>query len=114
MLLPDERLWRRLSPLLDRALELSRPERADLVAGLRESDPEFAAALEDALAAHEGALAAGFLAREPAPAPASLRGQVLGAYTLVDGSAPAAWAASGGRGAATVASRGSCARARPR
>jgi hypothetical protein len=45
MPLPDERLWRRLSPLLDRALELSRPERADRGMGsvwrARRSDGRF-------------------------------------------------------------------------
>jgi serine/threonine protein kinase len=84
MVLLDEALWRRLSPLLDRALELSAEERSALVATLRDAEPELAAALEGALAAHERAAASGFLAPAAGSPARSLAGQVLGSYRLVE------------------------------
>ena len=57
MALVDEADWKRLSPLLDRALELDGAERADYLASLRLADPDTGAAVEGLLASHERALA---------------------------------------------------------
>ncbi|GMU66881.1 MAG: hypothetical protein AMXMBFR36_31550 [Acidobacteriota bacterium] len=84
MALLDEALWKRLSPLLDRALELSAEERSALIATLRGPEPELAAALEGALAAHDRASASGFLAPATGSPARSLAGQVLGSYRLVE------------------------------
>jgi tetratricopeptide (TPR) repeat protein len=81
----DEALWKRLSPLLDQALELAGEPRAELIASIRAADPETAAALELHLDSHERALAADFLSRPlPTGDPSSLSGQVFGSYTLVE------------------------------
>ncbi len=79
----DRALWSRLSPLLDRALELEPGPRDELMAALRREAPEVAAALERILGESEGVLGSGFLATPPADAaPPSLAGQTLGPYTL--------------------------------
>ena len=80
----DDALWRRLSPLLDRALELSSQERSALVATLLDSEPDLAAALEEALAVHERAAASGFLASAARTPARSLAGQNLGSYQLIE------------------------------
>ena len=84
MAVVDEAIWRRLSPLLDRALELDGAERAEYLASLRRTDPDTGAAVEGFLVSHESALASGFLAAPRQVAPASLAGQIVGAYTLVE------------------------------
>lgn len=75
--------WRRLSPLLDRALELDGNERAAWLERLRGEDADLAAELE-ALLTRQGRIEAeGFLERPLTPPPAaSLAGMVVGAYTL--------------------------------
>lgn len=83
MPLLDETLWRRLSPLLDRALDLSGVELAALVGTLRGTEPELAEALEEALAADERAAVSGFLTSAAAPSQ-SVAPQVLGSYRLLE------------------------------
>ncbi len=80
----DQVLWKRLSPLFDRALDLEPAARSDLVAEVRERDPELAAALERLLLEHDGVLASDFLERTPLDDEAlpSLAGQTIGSYKL--------------------------------
>jgi serine/threonine protein kinase/Tfp pilus assembly protein PilF len=79
--------WDALSPYVDMALEMDPAQRTTWIANLRAQDPTLASDLEALL--EQGAIAVreGFLEREPSkltpPAPASLAGQTLGAYTLV-------------------------------
>ena len=82
---PDPELWRRVSPHLERVLELSRPARASYLEALRQGEAEVVRELEAMIAAHEVAAAEGFLDRPAAhpmigtPRP----GQALGPYSLV-------------------------------
>ncbi len=80
----DQVLWKRLSPLFDRALDLEPAARSDLVAEVRARDPELAAALERLLLEHDGVLASDFLERTPLDDEAlpSLAGQTIGSYKL--------------------------------
>ena len=80
----DKALWERLSPLLDRALELEADERRRYLADVYRKDPDAGAALERLLAEHDQVLASEFLEGPPIAgvAPASLAGQTIGAYTL--------------------------------
>ena len=80
----DESFWLRLSPLLDRALELEGEPRDELVRSLREHDPALAEALERHLAEHDRACASGFLDLPAKAAPVSLEGRTFGAYELVE------------------------------
>jgi serine/threonine-protein kinase len=78
---PDR--WRALIPHLDRALELAPEERAPWLASLAADDAPLADELRSLLARYD-AIDAGFLS-DGTPAlmpPASLAGQVVGAYTL--------------------------------
>jgi serine/threonine-protein kinase len=78
-------LWQRLSPLLDRALDLEPGARDDMLARVRAEDADLAAALEDLLAEHQRVLGSDFL-EVPAlavEAPPSMAGQIVGGYTLV-------------------------------
>lgn len=80
----DRALWPRLSPLLDRALDLEGAARDALVASVRADSPGLADVLAHLLAQHERLLAGSFL-DEPAvgtDASASLAGQAVGPYTL--------------------------------
>jgi serine/threonine-protein kinase len=85
MAVTDPEVWQRLSPHLDRALDLSGAERTDFVEALREQDPELAGELAGLLASHDSATAEQFLERGPArPVGSSIAGgHSLGAYTLV-------------------------------
>jgi eukaryotic-like serine/threonine-protein kinase len=81
----DNDRWQVVSPLLDRALELSVDERVAWLASLREKNPALAgeidALLEDARALDRE----GFLMHGPSssmPPPATLAGQLVGPYTL--------------------------------
>ncbi len=71
--------WSVLSPLLDRALELSEAERETWLATLRSEAPELAEELVAILSGEASADRAGFLAGR---LDVSLAGLVLGAYTL--------------------------------
>jgi tetratricopeptide (TPR) repeat protein len=73
--------WRKVSPYLDRALELTAEQRPEWLETLRALDTTLAADVEALLEEHQALDAEGFLAR-PAPAPPSLAGQRIGAYTL--------------------------------
>jgi serine/threonine-protein kinase len=78
-------LWPRLSPLLDRALDLEPPSRDELLAAVRAEDPDLAAALERLLAEHQRVLASDFLeAPPPALEAPPMAGQTVGGYTLVE------------------------------
>ena len=68
---PDAKLWRRLSPLVDRLLDLDGQDRASELATLRAQDPSFADALEDMFARSPEGGTSGFLA-----------GSVLGSSVL--------------------------------
>ena len=80
----DKALWARISPLLDRALDLGADERRSYLLDVQRDDPDAGAALERLLAEHDQALASSFLETPPidGDAPASLAGQTIGAYTL--------------------------------
>ena len=82
---PDLAMWRLMSPLLDRALDIDRDERNALLAELRTAQPDVATALEEALHEHDRLARAGFLETPPATHPAvppPLAGTLVGAYTL--------------------------------
>lgn len=80
----DPALWRALSPLIDKALDLEPAGRAELLASLRPASSELAATLEELLAEHDRVVAGRFL--ETQLDPGGLRfpvnGQTIGAYTL--------------------------------
>jgi serine/threonine-protein kinase len=80
----DKASWARLSPLLDRALELDAAERRRYLADVTRHDPDAGAALERLLTEHDRAVASAFLEGAPIPGvgPASMAGQTVGAYTL--------------------------------
>ena len=83
----DAARWKAVTPFLEHALDLTPGERAALLADVRAQSPEIADDLESLLAGHEAIERSGFLAdptrpSEP-PARASLAGQEIGAYTLV-------------------------------
>jgi serine/threonine-protein kinase len=83
MLTPER--WRQVSPLLDRALEMTDGERGVWLADLRLRDAELANDLETLVRERGLASREGFLAKPPAPPAAepSLAGQAFGAYTLI-------------------------------
>ena len=78
-------LWRTLSPLLDRALELDEPGRQALLASLKRERPDVSRRLESLLNDYERLLASEFLESVDAigeiPGP-TLAGRTIGAYTL--------------------------------
>ena len=81
----DNDRWRQLSPLLDRALQITGSERAAWLASLRDRDAALVAELEALLGEADALEAAGYLERGPTPSPeagATLAGQTFGAYTL--------------------------------
>ena len=81
----DHVRWRRLSPLLDRALDLDVGERSAWLEQLRGEDEALAAELEAFLEEQHTLEREGFLAHSPFSAFAqqsSLIGQTIGAYTL--------------------------------
>ena len=81
----DKALWRSLSPLLDKALDLPPPAQEELLARLSRESPPLADALRELLAEHERLLASPFLER-----PLDMRGDgqpshagyQVGSYTL--------------------------------
>src|SRR5579862_4765627 len=81
----DAERWRRLSPLLDRALDKEGEARVRWFAALRARDPALAAEIEGLVAEAESLERDGFLERPP-PRPGTsdegLAGQTFGAYTL--------------------------------
>ncbi len=81
----DER-WRELEAHLENALDLSDGERRAWFDVLRESDPALAADLERLCGFHDENLRDGFLEApvDVSPPTASLAGQTVGAYTLVE------------------------------
>jgi eukaryotic-like serine/threonine-protein kinase len=84
---PAER-WRILSPYLDEALEIPKEERRSWLASLHARDADLAAELRALLAEQDVVEESHFLEQDAIPrpcssAPASLEGQVLGAYRLV-------------------------------
>jgi len=80
----DNDRWQVLSPLLDRALELSGNGRVAWLAALREKDPAIAAEIDTLLDDARALDSEGFLVHGPSPMPppATLVGQPVGAYTL--------------------------------
>jgi serine/threonine-protein kinase len=84
MLPLDRPLWRRLSPLLDRALDLDAAGRAQLLDSLRTQSPDLAATLEELLAEHARVDPSDFLEQQldPGELPFPTTGQTIGAYTL--------------------------------
>lgn len=87
-MLPDlSQRWARLSPLLDELLELDAAGRAARLAQCRDSDPRLADDLAELLAGQPALDAEAFLegaAPGVPPAPGSLAGRRVGAYTLVE------------------------------
>jgi serine/threonine-protein kinase len=81
---PNPDLWRTLSSLLDRALDLDCAQRKAFVESLRASEPEVASELAELLAAHESAAAERFLELAVLPPQPTVQpGQTLGAYRLI-------------------------------
>jgi eukaryotic-like serine/threonine-protein kinase len=81
----DHDRWQRLSPLLDRALDLDIGERSAWLEQLRGEDPALAAELEAFLEEQNTLEREGFLSHSPFSAFAqqsSLIGQTIGVYTL--------------------------------
>jgi serine/threonine-protein kinase len=84
----DPERWRRLSALLDEALDLAAEERAAWLRALRAREPDLVTELEEMLADHAASERARFLTGSAGPArggpdvDATLAGQTLGAYTL--------------------------------
>src|SRR5688572_24052972 len=78
--------WRVVIPYLDRALEMEGPRREAWLAALREEDEALAPEVEALLAREQALDDERFLDAPlvPAPLPASLSGQTIGAYTLRD------------------------------
>ena len=78
-------LWQRLSPLLDRALDVEPSQRDQFLASVHAEDPELAAALERLLAEHQRVVASDFLEAAPfePDVATSMAGQAVGVYTLV-------------------------------
>ena len=92
----DDR-WQRLSPHLDRALELSGEERAAWLASPAREDPALAADLETLLEEHDALSEKGFSRRRSAPAAAGVAGRpdARRLHAGLADRARAAWAASG-------------------
>ena len=81
----DAARWAALSPLLDRALDMAEDDRAAWLASLDAGDPALARALRALLDEHRDLGRDAFLDGAAAmPAPRSLAGTTLGAYTLVE------------------------------
>ena len=81
---PSQEQWRRISPHLDQLLDLPPQDQAAYLARVRDGDGELASELTAALAAHEAAVAEGFLDRAGSqPMRGIIAGQSIGAYTLV-------------------------------
>jgi serine/threonine protein kinase len=79
----DAASWQALSPLLDRVLEIPQEERAAWLARLRADNPRLAAEIEALLETSRAVGVERFLEDPPiAVRPATLAGQILGAYTL--------------------------------
>ena len=76
-------VWGRLSPLLDRALDLDPAARRDLVASIRSREPSVADALERLLAEHDRVAASDFLETAAFASAAPMAGRSVGGYTLV-------------------------------
>jgi serine/threonine protein kinase/tetratricopeptide (TPR) repeat protein len=78
--------WHTLEPYLDRAFEMEPGERRAWLEGLSAQDPQLAADLQGLLAEKDELSRKRFLeGAPPRPAPsASLAGQAIGAYTLVE------------------------------
>src|SRR5262245_11470054 len=81
----DEDLWRALSPLLDRALDLDIDARTAMLADLARERSDLAEILRALLTKHDGLVGSDFLesslpiGNTPVP---SLAGRVVGPYTL--------------------------------
>jgi serine/threonine-protein kinase len=80
--LSDER-WRAVSPHLDRALDLTGPERTLWLASLEIEDPALAAELSALLQEADAVQREGYLEAGAVTPPASLAGLAIGAYTLI-------------------------------
>jgi len=80
----DNDRWRAVSPLLDHVLELPVDERVAWLAALRERDPALAAEIDALLEDARALQREGFLEHGPSPIPppATLVGQLVGAYSL--------------------------------
>jgi serine/threonine-protein kinase len=82
----DPESWRRVSPYLDQALDLSAPDRAQWLAELRTRDAALADELSTLLREHEGLERSGFLESNPHPMPGqgARAGDRVGAYRLLE------------------------------
>ena len=82
----DPEVWRRLSPYLDQALDLSETARTMWLADIRSHDPALSEQIEALLREHESVGREGFLENGPHLAPGShaRTGELIGAYRLLD------------------------------
>lgn len=78
----DSDLWMRVSPYLDRALELDPAELETWLAVLDSAHPQLAAELRNLLELHAANRASGFMERAPLGPDVSLVGQRVGPYTI--------------------------------
>src|SRR5215469_15738137 len=78
----DSDLWVRVSPYLDRALELDPSELEPWLAALDTAHPELAAELRELLVLHTANRASGFMERAPLGPDDSLVGERIGPYTV--------------------------------
>jgi serine/threonine-protein kinase len=78
----DSELWMRVSPYLDRALELDPSELESWLAALDSAHPELAIELRELLALHAANRASGFMERAPLGPDDSLVGERIGPYTI--------------------------------
>jgi serine/threonine-protein kinase len=81
----DPEVWRRLSPYLDQALDLSETARAEWLADIRSRDSALSEQLEALLQAHESIGREGFLEAGPRlmPGQAARAEDLIGAYRLL-------------------------------
>jgi len=78
----EHELWTRVSPYLDKALELDPVQREPWLAALAAAQPEVAAELRELLCLHAANRASGFMERSPLPEDDSLNGRQIGPYTV--------------------------------
>ncbi len=83
-LLLDPETWQRVSPYLDRALDLPASDREGWLTALFQSEPTIAATVRELLAEYDGLTANGFLKQSPLAtfALTSMIGKRVGAYTI--------------------------------
>ena len=86
----DATTWRKVSPLLDRALDLDSEGREGLLVEVRAERPEMAALLADLLAEYEHVVSEGFL-ETPLPRGPAFLSLALGVFRATTCAATTNW-----------------------